>query len=304
MATDNPERPATGRRGLIRAGAAGGAAAVLAATAGVREAHAISVPEVDTSFASFVWPKINSDDDSLIKVQKKGLIAATSNDWPYSFLDPKNNNEWAGLDADIIRFACKMLKIPKIDVQTVTFDGLIPGTLAGRFDIVADSIHYTAKRSQVVTFCFPTYYYAEGLVVPKGNPKKLHQLTDLKGHTVGSLLGTNYAEWLQGIPGVTFQGYKDWQEILPDLAAGRTDAALYDQPVVAAQMKEHPQWQIELVSDYEPRTFKNPNGYSRYAFRPADIQLVTGLSWAFEWMQYNGEMKKILEKWGLTGYNN
>jgi polar amino acid transport system substrate-binding protein len=304
MASNETDRPAAGRRGIIKAGALGGAAALAAVTAGSRQAAAISVPELDTSFANFVWPKINSDDDSLIKVQKKGLVVGTSNDWPYSFLDPKNNNEWAGLDADIIRFAAKMLKIPNIDVQTVTFDGLIPGTLSGRFDVVGDSIHYTAARSKIVNFCFPTYYYAEALVVPKGNPKKLHQLSDLKGSTVGTLLGTNYAEWLQGIPGVNFQGYKDWVEILPDLANGRVDAVLYDQPVMAATMKDHPEWKVELVEDYDPRTFKNPNGYSRYAFRPADIQLVTGFSWAFEWMQYNSEMKKILSKWGLTGYNN
>ncbi len=68
-----------------------------------------------------------------------------------------------------------MLKIDKISVQTVTFDGLIPGLLDGRFDIVGDSIHYTKNRSKVVNFCWGTYYYAEALVVPEGNPLKLHQ---------------------------------------------------------------------------------------------------------------------------------
>jgi len=58
------------------------------------------------------------------------------------------------------------------------------------------------------------------------------------------------------------------------------------------------------VEDYEPHTFKNPAGYSSYAFRPGDIQLVTAMSAAIAWMEYNLEMKKILTKWGLTGYNN
>ena len=79
-------------------------------------------------------------------------MVGTSNDWPYSFLDPKTN-EWTGLDGDIIKYIAKMLKIDKIDVQTVTFDGLIPGLLDGRFDIVGDSIHYTKNRSKVVNFC-------------------------------------------------------------------------------------------------------------------------------------------------------
>ena len=92
--------------------------------------------------------------------------------------------------------------------------------------------------------------------------------------------------------------------IIPELANGRTDAALYDQPVVAALMKQHPEWKIEMPADYEPRTSKNPSGYSSYAFRQADIQWVTAFSSAVQWMQYNDEMKKILSKWGLSGYNN
>jgi polar amino acid transport system substrate-binding protein len=293
-----------GRRGLIRSGAIGGAAALLAAGNGTPRAAPRAPPPVDgKGYPDFSLIKINSDDDSLAKIQKKGLVVGTSNDWPYSFLDPKTN-EWTGLDADFINYACKMLKIEKVSVQTVTFDGLIPGLLDGRFDIVGDSIHYTKNRSKVVSFSFPNYYYAEGLVVPAGNPHKLHQLADLKGYTVGTLLGTNYAEWLQAVPDVKFQGYKDWAQIIPELAIGRTDAALYDQPVVAALMKQHPEWKIELVDDYSPRTFKNPTGYSRYAFRQGDIQWVSAVSSVFEWMEYNDKAKDILAKWGLTGYNN
>jgi polar amino acid transport system substrate-binding protein len=302
--SEQPIETRLGRRGMIRGGAIGGAATLLAAATGTARAAAVAPPPVnDKDFADFSLIKINSDDDSLAKIQKKGLVVGTSNDWPYSFLDPKTN-EWTGLDADFIRYACKMLNIDKITVQTVTFDGLIPGLLDGRFDIVGDSIHYTKNRSKVVNFCFPNYYYAEALVVPAGNPHNLHQLADLKGYTVGTLLGTNYAEWLQAVPGVKFQGYKDWAQIVPELAIGRTDAALYDQPVVAALMKQHPEWKIDIVQDYEPRTFKNPAGYSSYAFRQADIQWVSAMSSVFLWMEYNNKAKDILTKWGLSGYNN
>lgn len=307
MMTNEPDETARGhsRRGLFRAGAVGGVTAALVAAIGAKPAAAAETIAVDPSFADFAVPQINGGDDSLTKILKKGVIVVgTSNDWPYSFLDPKKDNAWSGLDAEIITFACKMLKIPKIDVQTVTFDGLVPGTLGGRFDLVGDSIHYTKARSKVVNFCFPTYYYAETMAVAKGNPLKLHTLADLKGHNVGTMLGTNYAEWIQEVPGVNFQGYKDWQQMMPELALGRVDAVLYDQPVVAAQMKEHPEWKVETVEDYEPHTFKNPAGYSSYAFRPGDIQLVTAMSAAIAWMEYNLEMKKILTKWGLSGYNN
>ena len=125
-----------GRRGLIRGGAIGGAATLLAA-AGAGSASA-AVPAInDKDYADFSLIKINGGDDSLEKIQKKGVVVATSNDWPYSFLDDKTN-EWTGLDGDILHYVFKMLKIDNVKVETVTFDGMIPGLLDGRFDIVGD----------------------------------------------------------------------------------------------------------------------------------------------------------------------
>jgi polar amino acid transport system substrate-binding protein len=78
-----PEHDATliGRRGLLRAGAVGGAAALVgAAAAPSRALAATEAPAIDTSFPDFVLPKINSDDDSLLKIQKKGVIVVGMSD--------------------------------------------------------------------------------------------------------------------------------------------------------------------------------------------------------------------------------
>ncbi len=298
------ESPSTAltRRRLLRAGAAAGVATV-AAGALPRAAAAAAEPMVDDSFKGFVLSKLGCD-DSLVKVQQKGeLIVGTSDDWPYSFY-PAGSSEWTGLDADIIKYVAKMLKIPKINVQVAQFSALIPGMLDGRFDMVGDSIHWTLARSKVVDFCFPTYYYSEWLAVKKGNPKNIHNFADMKGKTICTMIGTNYAEWLSKIEGINFVTAKDWQETIQDLVIGRVDGIVYDQPVLAASFKDHPEWPVELATGYEPRTFKNPTGYSRYAFRQNAVQLREGFTDAIEWMQDQLEMQKILTKWNLTGYNN
>jgi len=288
------------RRGLLASGAAAGVTAV--AAPGIVKAAA-AVPPVDTSYKDFVLSNIACD-DSLAKLQAKGeIVVGTSDDWPYSFY-PANSKEWSGLDADIINYVAKMLKIPKVTVSTVEFSGLIPGLLDGRFDIVGDSIHWTVARSKVVEFCFPTYYYSEWLAVKKGNPLKIHGFADMKGRKIATLNGTNYAEWLRGVEGINLEVVKNWQEVIQDLVLGRVDGIIYDQPVLAASFKDHPEWTVELAEGYEPRTFKNPVGYSRYAFRQGDVQWCNAFSGALEWMQDQLEMKKILTKWNLTGYNN
>jgi polar amino acid transport system substrate-binding protein len=302
--TDDTTPIRQGKRRLSRRNIlTSGGAVALAGVAAPHVARAAAMPAIDTSFKDFVLTKVNYD-DSLVKIQQKGqLVVGTSDDWPYSFY-PANSTEWTGLDADIIKYVAKMLKIPKIDVQTAQFSALIPGLLDGRFDIVGDSIHWTLARSKVVDFCFPTYYYSEWLAVKKGNPLNIHNFADFKGHTICTQLGTNYAEWLGKIEGMNFVTAKDWQETIQDLVIGRVDGIIYDQPVLAQSFKEHPEWPVELASGYEPRTFKNPVGYSRYAFRQGDVQLISGFSTALQWMQDQQEMSKILTKWNLTGYNN
>jgi ABC-type amino acid transport substrate-binding protein len=299
MSSRGPKPGRLSRRGLLASGAAAGVAAI-AAPAIVKAA---TEPQIDTSFKDFVISKLPCD-DSLVKIQSKGeIVVGTSDDWPYSFY-PANSQEWSGLDADIIKSVAKMLKIPKITVSTVEFSGLIPGLLDGRFDMVGDSIHWTVARSKVVEFCFPTYYYSEWLAVKKGNPLKLNGFADMKGKKIATLNGTNYAEWLRGVEGIDLIVVKNWQEVLQDLVLGRVDGIIYDQPVLAASFKDHPEWPVELASGYEPRTFKNPVGYSRYAFRQSDAQWCNAFSGALEWMQDQLEMQKILTKWNLTGYNN
>lgn len=297
-----PAAPPLARRSLF-AGTGALTVSALAAAGMATKAFAAEQPAVDSGFKDFTLPQFQCD-DSLVRVQKKGeLVLTTSNDWPYSYLDSKTN-AFTGIDADIITFCAKMLRIPRINVKTVAFDGMIPGLLDGRFDIVGDSIHYTKARAKVVDFSFPTYYYSEWLVVKKGNPLHVQSLADLKGRTCGALLGTNYAEWIQAAPGVNYKAYKDWVAMAHDIMNGRLDAALHDQPIAAATIKDHPEWDIGLATQYQPHQLKNPVGYSRYAFRQADVQLRTGFSAAIEWMEDSGELSRILDKWGLSGYNN
>lgn len=281
-----------------------GAAAVANAAPGTAPAGG-EVPTVNsTDFKDFV---INQTllDGSLTKIQKAGVLkVGTSADWPYAFTDEKTG-EFKGIDADILKEVVKMLNIKSFKVEVVPFDGMIPGLLDGRFDVIIDSLHQTPKRNKVVAFSTPIYYYSEWLIVKKGNPKNLHQLSDLKGHSVGAMLGSNYSDWAHEIAGVgEVKDYKSWPEEVADLQSGRVDAVIHDQPIAAASIKDHPEWTIELASGYVPKQLKNPSGYSVQTFRPGDNQLRDAWSRAITYLQDNGTMAKILQNLGLTDYNN
>ena len=143
-------------------------------------------------------------------------------------------------------YIAKMLKIDKVTVQTVTFDGLIPGLLDGRFDIVGDSIHYTKNRSKVVNFCFPTYYYAEGAGGAEGQPATSCTSWPTARATPSARC------WAPTTP----SGCRRPGREVPGLQGLGTDrSGTRDRPHRcravrpaggAALMKDHPEWKIEL----------------------------------------------------------
>ncbi len=279
------------RRGALAAGA------LIAASSFFARAASAAQPTYDTSAKDFSLSTFDGD-DSLSRVQKAGeLVIGTSNDWPYSFLHAQSG-ELDGIDADILKVIARTLKA-RLRVETVPFDGLVPGLLSGRFDMVGDSIHFTPKRAKAVGFSYPTYFYAEALVVKKGSGTRATTLADLSGKSVGTLLGTSYADWIQENPNLTFNGYKDAETLIQDLSSGRLDAGLYDRPVMAALIGKDPSQELEIVETYHPRTEKNPANYSCYLFRQQDQQLNEGVSRVIQWMQYSGDMKKVAEKWNL-----
>eukprot|EP00831_Metopus_contortus_P048062 TRINITY_DN39016_c0_g1_i1.p3 TRINITY_DN39016_c0_g1~~TRINITY_DN39016_c0_g1_i1.p3 ORF type:complete len:104 (-),score=21.73 TRINITY_DN39016_c0_g1_i1:7-318(-) len=57
--------------------------------------------------------------DRLEIIKEKGVLTvASSNDIPFSYIDPKTN-EFTGIDADIVKEIAKYLGVPKIEMKKV-----------------------------------------------------------------------------------------------------------------------------------------------------------------------------------------
>jgi polar amino acid transport system substrate-binding protein len=262
-------------------------------------------PNYDTSYTGFVLnPFVDKADDSLVRIQQSGTLQiGQSNDAPYAYVD-SSTGIYTGMDGDIVQFIMKMLKIQAFKITTVTFDGLIPGLLSKRYDIIGDSLHFTPARAQECEFSFPTYYYSEWLLFPKGSPLIHTQtLQQLRGHTIGTILGSNYVDFLNAAGGITVKTYTAPLDLITDLRNGRLEGALDDLPAAAIAAK-NPSNNLVLGDSYQPQQLKNPAGYSRHLLRREDLQLRDAWSRCLQWMQDNGEVKKILDKYGLPQFSN
>ncbi len=246
-------------------------------------------------------PTITAKDDSFARVKAaKTLAFGTSNDQPYAFLDEKTH-QIVGIDAEMLLAMLEKLGIPNHSVKQIDFEGLIPGLLAGRMDMIADAMYITDKRKKVIDFSDGWYQYGEAMLVKKGNPLKLHTMDDLKGHTAGSQLGTVYLDWLNAIPGVTVKSYPTMATMMQDMTIGRLDAGIIDAPVAGFALTKNPAYAagFEMVADYKPKEI----GVIGSGFRKDEGSLREAINWALAQIKADGTDLKILQKWGLNENN-
>ncbi|MDQ0391339.1 transporter substrate-binding domain-containing protein [Labrys monachus] len=107
---------------------------------------------------------------------------------PYSFRDPKDFSQMAGLDADLARATFKCIGTP-VEFVTGAWSGLLPAIIAGQIDVMWDTLLYTPARAKQIDFV-AEMSSASGVLVPAGNPKQLKTLVDACGLTGTAGLGT------------------------------------------------------------------------------------------------------------------
>jgi lysine/arginine/ornithine transport system substrate-binding protein len=144
---------------------------------------------------------------------------------PYEYKLP--DGKLAGLDIDIGNAICAAAKVTCVWVES-SFDGLIAGLQARKFDAINASLAPTAARRAVMDFTQPVYPADIRLVAARGS----HLTPDTKvlaGKRVGVLQGSTQAAFAKSnwaSHGVTIQGYQDQDSIYTDLVNGRLDATV------------------------------------------------------------------------------
>jgi len=171
---------------------------------------------------------------TLEKAKRAGFIrGAVHNEPPYAYMTLEGKA--AGLGPEVVTAVLARLGITQIDWIVTPFNSLIPGLIAGRWDIVASQQTIFPARCQQVAFAEPTNTALEGLLVKKGNPKNLHSYDDLKKDPdvrVATAAGTTEFNFLHayGVPDsriLIIANHADGAELV---RSGRADAYTLEQP--------------------------------------------------------------------------
>ena len=205
-----------------------------------------------------------------------------------------------GMDADLAKAIAPADGPEGRSSRTSTFDSIIPGLAAGKYDLGMSSFTDTKEREKTVDFV--TYLTAGTSIYVKadGGPD-LTSLDALCGHKVAVEKGTTQQDDIdhaghrsarpEGKPGVTGEILPDQNGVNLALSSGRADAAMADSPV-AAYIVEQSNGQFKVSGGPFP---PEPYGIAI----PKDSGLTQPVLDAVKALIADGTYKKILEYWGL-----
>ncbi len=152
---------------------------------------------------------------------------------PFNQIDADGN--LIGFDIDLARVLCDKMAV---DCEFVTqdWDGIIPGLLARKYDVIIASMSITEERKQAVDFTDPYYSNKLQYVAAKDSDFDPAQI---EGKTIGAQRATISAQYLEDnlADKVSIKLYDTQENAYLDLATGRSDAVLADKLVTYEWLK-------------------------------------------------------------------
>lgn len=248
-----------------------------------------STPAADPTVAALV--------PAAIKSKGTLTVAADATYAPNEFIAPDGHTV-IGMDADLVKALGAVMGL-KTNVGNVTFDSIIPGLSAGKYDMGASSFTDTKAREKVVDFV--DYFSAgESFYTKAQGGTTISSIADICGKTVAVEKGTTEQADATtqggkckkaGKPGVTLLVFPDQNGANLSVSSGRAQLGFVDSPVAAYQVKK------------SGGLFKLSG--APYATAPYGLAIPkgTGLTKpvlaALEVLMKDGTYSKILTTWGV-----
>lgn len=230
------------------------------------------------------------------------LIIGTNAPYPPLEFFAEDNKTLVGFDIDTGNALAEILGL-KADWQNTSFDNIIPGLEAGRYDIGIAGFGIEKERLEVVSFV-SNYLSGGGFLVKKGSGVKANDFKDtVCGLRVAVQSGTTQVERLEkaekyctgaGKKPVQIIRIPDQNQVVLTLSSGRADVVSADKPAVewAAKQSEG----ALCVTG----TYRTPHSLAGIAVPKRNSALNDVLQKAMTKLIADGRYKKIAEKWGVV----
>ena len=225
-------------------------------------------------------------------------VAADASYAPNEFIG-SNGKTVEGMDADLAKALASVMGL-KADVSNQTFDSIIPGLAAKKYDLGMSSFTDTKARQKVVDFV--TYFSAGTSFFTKaqGGPT-VNGLTDLCGLKVAVEKGTTQQAdataqskkcTAAGKKPVTVLVFPDQNGANLALSSGRAQVGMADSPVADYQVKQS-NGQFKVTGSTYGTA---PYGIAMSKGSGLDKAVLAGI----KTLMASGDYRSILNHWGIA----
>ncbi len=210
------------------------------------------------------------------------------------------NGEAQGYLVDVSAAVLKAMGVSKLAPAMTTWDAMIPGLQAKRFDFVPAGLLITEVRCKVVAFSIPVTAQQDALYVLPGNPKRLtgvSQVASLADVRLAALTGSAQEAYAlkQGVKMEQLVRVPDVQAGVATVTGGRADAFLVGQFTVPNPQQRG----VEVVVDRNA-----PIAGIGIAFRKEDAAFRDAFDRQLAAMRGNGSLRELYAtKYGLPNWD-
>jgi polar amino acid transport system substrate-binding protein len=203
---------------------------------------------------------------------------------------PKMGGGVEGFNVDLANEIGKRLNRP-ITIVAQEFSALLPALNSGRFDWLAAPTTVTPERAKSLLFSegyLNTFYQ---FVLPAKSPD-IAKLEDYKGKKISVNKGSAYDKWAEDNKakyGFEVLAFPTQTDAVQAVMAGRADANLGGNTVVAWAVKQNPQLKLGITVD-QGLVWAVP-------FRKDDVAGRKEVEGALECLKKDGTIAKLHEKW-------
>lgn len=227
--------------------------------------------------------------------EKGGLTAATEPAYePFEFMQ---GNKLVGFGPDLLHALAERIGV-RLDQVSMPLSGILPGLLAGKFDLAATSLTINADRAHKIAFTRPVANVSSVVLVRADNTN-IHSLDDLRGKIVGTQQASASERELvklqeqlvasgQGFG--DFKRYQAFPEIQAALLTQQIDALSLPAPMAAVWMQKRP-------GAFRIATPWNEQRFAAWATRPDEVELRDYLNTQLDALQADGTVGRLQQKW-------
>lgn len=224
-----------------------------------------------------------------LKDPTKLTVGMTLQFKPQMYLDAKGKP--AGYDVVLLKALAKKWGV-KLDIKNLDFNGLIPGLVAKKFDMVSVGLSATPERRKSISFSRPYVPYAQILAAAKADTTPATVAAwNSADKTITSLQGSTAEQLVQKtFPSAKSASFPDQNAAFLEVSTGRANGIVVENYLLAQFNKSNGN-ALKEVPFPKPLHVE----YGSYGVQKGNAKLAAGLSTFICSMQKGGQLGKAYQ---------